>query len=167
MYHLQGKLPEAERLLVARLQFLRGAGAHIQYKAGLNIPYTTNLLAYNLVRQGRYAEAEPLTVRLGLEEGRDTRLVFLRLRGSPRGRLARPREVREAEPLLLTGYEGLKAHTLAFKYYASRPSRWRRLDEAGERIVRLYEAWRQPEKAAAWRARLGLADLPADVFARP
>ena len=25
----------------------------------------------------------------------------------------------------------------------------------------------QPGKAAAWKAKLGLADLPADVFARP
>ena len=44
-----------------------------------------------------------------------------------------------------------------------------RLTEAGERVVHLYEAWDQPEKAACWRARLGAApaDLPADVFARP
>jgi hypothetical protein len=34
-------------------------------------------------------------------------------------------------------------------------------------VVRLYEAWHQPDRAAAWKARLGLTDLPADVFARP
>ena len=39
--------------------------------------------------------------------------------------------------------------------------------EAAEWVVRLYEGWGQPEKAAAWKARLGLTDLPADVFARP
>jgi hypothetical protein len=33
--------------------------------------------------------------------------------------------------------------------------------------VRLYEAWGKTELAAAWKERLGLADLPADVFARP
>jgi hypothetical protein len=42
-----------------------------------------------------------------------------------------------------------------------------RLTEASERIVQLYEARGQPEKAAAWQAWLGLTDLPADVFARP
>jgi hypothetical protein len=39
-----------------------------------------------------------------------------------------------------------------------------RLPEAAERVIRLYEAWGKPEQAAAWKARLGLADLPADVF---
>ena len=34
-------------------------------------------------------------------------------------------------------------------------------------MVRLYEAWGKPEQAAAWKAKLGLPDLPADVFARP
>ena len=42
-----------------------------------------------------------------------------------------------------------------------------RLSEAAERVVRLYEAWGKPEQATAWKAKLGLADLPADVFARP
>jgi hypothetical protein len=45
------------------------------------------------------------------------------------------------------------------------PDRFR-LREAAERVVRLYEAWNQPDRAAAWKARLGLTDLPADVFAR-
>jgi hypothetical protein len=39
--------------------------------------------------------------------------------------------------------------------------------EAAERVVRLYEACGRPEKAAAGKAKLGLADLPADVFVRP
>jgi hypothetical protein len=42
-----------------------------------------------------------------------------------------------------------------------------RLLEAAVRAVQLYEAWGQPEKATEWKARLGLADLPADVFAGP
>jgi hypothetical protein len=41
------------------------------------------------------------------------------------------------------------------------------LTEAAARIVPFYEAWCQPEKAAAWKAKLGLSDLPADVFVRP
>ena len=42
-----------------------------------------------------------------------------------------------------------------------------RLHEGAEQVVRLYEAWGKPEEATAWKARLGLTDLPADVFARP
>jgi hypothetical protein len=34
-------------------------------------------------------------------------------------------------------------------------------------VVRLYEEWNKPDQATAWKARLGLADLPADLFARP
>jgi hypothetical protein len=35
------------------------------------------------------------------------------------------------------------------------------LTDAGERVVRLYEAWGQPEKAAEWRAKLARV-LPAE-----
>jgi hypothetical protein len=35
-----------------------------------------------------------------------------------------------------------------------------------ERVVRLYESWGKPQQAAAWKAKLGKANLPADVFAR-
>jgi hypothetical protein len=30
--------------------------------------------------------------------------------------------------------------------------------------VRLYEAWGKPEEAKAWKKKLDLEDLPADVF---
>jgi hypothetical protein len=71
-------------------------------------------------------------------------------------------EFAQAEPLIVSGYEGLKAR--AGKIPATgRP----RLAEAAERVVRLYEAWGKPEQAAAWKARLGLLELPDDVFARP
>ena len=42
------------------------------------------------------------------------------------------------------------------------------LAEAAERIVRLYEAWGKPDKAAEWRKRLGMPDagLPNNVFER-
>jgi hypothetical protein len=36
-------------------------------------------------------------------------------------------------------------------------------------VVRLYEGWGRPDQAAAWKAKMGMPDLPdpADVFARP
>jgi hypothetical protein len=42
-----------------------------------------------------------------------------------------------------------------------------RLREAAERVVRLYEAWGKAERAAMWKTKLRMLDLPADVFARP
>ena len=67
-----------------------------------------------------------------------------------------------AEPLVIQGYEGMKAREATIPAIAKH-----RLFEAAERVVRLYEAWGKPEAAAGWKARLGLADLPTDVFARP
>jgi hypothetical protein len=52
----------------------------------------------------------------------------------------------DAEPLLLHGYEGLK------KREAQIPMSHRNcVVEAIDRLVRLYEAWGQQEKAAHWR----------------
>jgi serine/threonine protein kinase len=56
----------------------------------------------------------------------------------------------EAEPLLITGYEGLKAHEQEIPRFFARY----RLAEASGRIVRLYEAWGRPEQAAAWRSKV-------------
>lgn len=53
----------------------------------------------------------------------------------------------EAEPLLISGYEGLQKLSPAISVDVNLP-------EAGQRLVRLYTAWGQPEKAAEWRQRL-------------
>jgi hypothetical protein len=68
----------------------------------------------------------------------------------------------EAEPLVVDGHEGLKARAARIPA----PEGFR-LREAAERVIRLYEEWNQPEQATAWKAKLGLPDLPAEVFARP
>jgi hypothetical protein len=64
--------------------------------------------------------------------------------------------------LIVQGYEGIKSHetmVAASERFCLR--------EAAERVVRLYEAWDRPDRARAWAEKLGLADLPAEVFARP
>lgn len=78
----------------------------------------------------------------------------------------------EAEPLIVGGFEGVKARE------ASVPGISRKfVAEAADRVVRLYEAWGQPEKAAEWRVKLlgptdpppaasAAGDLPANPFAR-
>jgi hypothetical protein len=55
----------------------------------------------------------------------------------------------EAEPLLLSGYQGLKerqsAMPVATRHVAS---------EAGTRIVQLYQDWGRPEKAGEWQIKV-------------
>jgi hypothetical protein len=68
----------------------------------------------------------------------------------------------EAEPLVVPGYEGMKAREA--RIYV--PEKFR-LREAAERVIRLYEDLGKPEQATAWKAKLGMPDLPADVFAQP
>ena len=61
----------------------------------------------------------------------------------------------------MQGYEGMKVREA--KIPVGQPN----LSEAAERVVRLYEEWNKPDQATAWKVKLDLRDLPADVFARP
>jgi hypothetical protein len=61
------------------------------------------------------------------------------------GCLMEQRRFPEAESHLLSGYEGLQKTPGA-------PPRRRR--ESVERIVKLYETWNKPDKAAEWRTKL-------------
>jgi tetratricopeptide (TPR) repeat protein/tRNA A-37 threonylcarbamoyl transferase component Bud32 len=74
--------------------------------------------------------------------------------------LAGQKHYSESEPLLIQGYEGLKADeaTIPAVFKGS-------VSEAAARIIRLYESWGKPELVATWKAKLGLRDLPANVFA--
>jgi hypothetical protein len=76
--------------------------------------------------------------------------------------LAGQEKYAEAEPLIIQGYEGLQAR--AAKIPAPRKNS---LDEAAARIVQFYEAWGKTDQATMWKAKLGMPDLPAEVFARP
>jgi tetratricopeptide (TPR) repeat protein len=56
----------------------------------------------------------------------------------------------EAEPLLISGYEGLKKLSPAISVDTNLP-------EAGQRLVRLYSDWGKPSQAEEWRRQLGSA----------
>jgi tetratricopeptide (TPR) repeat protein len=122
------------------------------------------LLARNLTGQTRWAEAEPilresLAIRTKVNPDDWTRHNVMSQLGGALLALGRHAE---AEPLVIRGYEGLKARAGAIPL-PSGP----RLSEAAARVVRLYESWGKPEEAARWKTKLGLADLPAEVFASP
>jgi hypothetical protein len=72
------------------------------------------------------------------------------------------RRYAEAEPALVTGYEGMVAHETEI-LLAQRS----RLREAAERVVRLYDSWNKPQEAATWKWKVGMRDLPAHVFSAP
>jgi serine/threonine protein kinase/tetratricopeptide (TPR) repeat protein len=121
-------------------------------------------LGRNLLNQSRWPEAEPLlreaaAIREKATPGEWPRFNVTSLLGASlfgQGRYA------ESESALVAGFEGMKA------LEATIPDAERsRLREAAERVVRLYEAWGKPEQSVAWKARVGMSDLPADVFARP
>jgi hypothetical protein len=130
-------------------------------------PALTGVLAelgMNFLNQSKWAEAEPvlrecLAIREGAIPDHWLRFNAMSLLG---GVLTGQGKYAEAEPLVVGGYEGLKAREATIP-----PPGEPRLPEAAARVVALYEAWGKPEQARAWRARLGLATLPADVFARP
>jgi len=63
--------------------------------------------------------------------------------------LADQKKFAEAEPMLVSGYEGLK------RLESKIPAREKlRLTNALERLVTFYEAWGQKDKAAKWRVEL-------------
>jgi hypothetical protein len=121
-------------------------------------------LGRNLLRQSRWSEAElllreALAIRARATPDDWARSDAMSLLG---GSLLGQGRYAEAEPLVISGYEGMKAResriTVAERF---------RLRAAAESIVRLYEEWSKPDQAAAWKAKLGVPNLPADVFSRP
>jgi serine/threonine protein kinase len=145
----------------------RGGLAQARKTFGSDDPRTgaaLTILGNNLLQQGKWSEAEPvlresLAIRQKLEPDAWNTFNTRSLLGG--ALLARGRYT-EAELLVVSGYEEMKARETTIPPPA-RP----RLPEAAVRVVRLYEAWGKPEQAAAWKAKLGLEDLPADVFAPP
>ena len=55
----------------------------------------------------------------------------------------------DAEPLLLSGYEGIKRREAKLC-----PQDKIRLTEATQRLVQLYETWDKKDKATEWRKKL-------------
>jgi serine/threonine protein kinase len=133
---------------------------HRQTKLGPEHPNTLQSLD-NLARAyliaGKPARAEPLlrqalairTKKLPDDWGTfDTRSVL-------GGSLLDQKKYAEAEPLLISGYEGLQARAAKIPAPAKD-----RLPQAGARVVALYAAWGKNDKAAQWRARLSPAANP-------
>jgi tetratricopeptide (TPR) repeat protein len=133
---------------------LREAADLVKRQAGANsAPYAGQLaeLGSNLLQQQKWAAAEStlrgcLAIRQKLAPDAWTTSNTESMAG---GSLVGQKKYVEAEPLLIKGYEGLKAKAKEI------PSHGRmRLPEAAERLVRLYEDWGKPTEAARWKKEL-------------
>ena len=144
----EGSFAEAEQLLARALEALRRI-------LGNDHPRTQSSLVWlgrARLAQRKFAQAEAnfreaVTTYAKTSPAGWERYNSQSLLGES---IAAGRRYEEAEPLLLSGYEGMvqrRDKTPA----SSRPD----LDLAGQRIVRLYEDWHKPEKAAEWRRKLG------------
>jgi hypothetical protein len=118
-------------------------------------------LGRDLLNQSRWAEAESflhegLAIREKSAPDDWSRYAAMSLLGES---LLGQRRYAEAEPLVVHGYEGMKARERRIPA----PDRARLL-EVVDRVVRFYEAWGRPDQVTTWKAKLGMTDLPADVF---
>jgi eukaryotic-like serine/threonine-protein kinase len=114
-------------------------------------------LARSLVAAGKVPEAEPLWRQLvAIREMKipDEWLTFYS-RAMLGDTLIRQKKFAEAEPLLLSGYEGLKAREFSIPRSVQK-----RLAEAGSRLIVLYDAWGKKDKADEWRKRLSASSQP-------
>jgi non-specific serine/threonine protein kinase/serine/threonine-protein kinase len=143
----QGRQTEAEALLTSTLDIRRRV-------LGSDHPATTSVLeSLGEIRllQDRYADAEVLFREAlanrekrrpdGWERYQSESLLGASLEGQ--GKYA------EAEPLLVSGYQGIvqRGAAIPFEHRDC-------IQRSGERIVRLYEKWGKPEKAVEWRGNL-------------
>jgi hypothetical protein len=113
-----------------------------------------------LLARQQYVEAEPILREcLAIREQKlPDEWVRYNALSALGGALLGQKKYAEAEPLLLEGYQGMKQREAKMNY----PFRVVRLAEAAERLVRLYEATNQPEKARAWREKLAAQKHPDD-----
>ena len=112
----------------------------------------THLGAVRLAQE-KYAEAEALlreSSRLAEKRRPDAayRYYVMSLLGAS---LAGQKKFTEAEPLLLQGYEGLQQRQASLPPILNAP---RRITEAHERLVQLYDAWGKLAQAVEWKQKL-------------
>jgi serine/threonine protein kinase len=130
-------------------------------------PYAEELLhvASNLLMQKKYAAAETiLGERLAIlqkeqSQGAPTSETQALLGAALLGQ----QKYSEAEPLLVQGYQGMKASQKGPGQQHHGPGTNRRLNDVLERLVQLYDAWGKKNEADKWRTELkAMKPMPPD-----
>lgn len=118
-----------------------------------SVKYATALtsLGSTLLQQQKWSEAESvLRASLAIRERQAVQTwTSSNTRSMIGGALLGQQDFANAEPLLLQGYSGLKERESEIPSEAKIL-----LTQAVERLVQLYDAWGQAEKAAEWRVKL-------------
>jgi tetratricopeptide (TPR) repeat protein len=148
-YLEQGHVAKADTLCEVALQAMRrkpDANPLVKHRI------ITGLGAVRFAQQN-YAEAETFLregSRLMEKRWPDAAYRFhvMSLLGAS---LAGQKNYADAEPLLLQGCQGLQQHQASMVPFL-KPTR--RITEALERLVQLYDAWGKPAQAAEWRKKL-------------
>jgi tetratricopeptide (TPR) repeat protein len=147
--------------------FLRELADFCKHKDGPDSPPYAGALAalgWNLLRQQKFADAEKLlrdalAIRQKTQADDWTTFNTQSLLG---GSLLGQRKYAEAEPLLLAGYQGMKQRETQIP-----ASGKARLTEALERLVQLYDATGQKDKADQWHQQLPEPKAAAKPPAKP
>jgi serine/threonine protein kinase len=152
-YQEAGRFDAAESVLRELLE-------QVRKRFGPASPMTAGELAklgLNLLTQKKHEPAEPILrecLAIREKELPDNWVTF-NTRAMLGGALLGQKKYAEAEPLLLEGYEGMQKRLPQIP-----PVGQVRLTEALERLVALYEATGQKEKAAQWRQKLKAPSQP-------
>jgi tetratricopeptide (TPR) repeat protein len=149
----QGRLPEAEGLFREALAILR------KYKVQEHPATATALsaLATVLRGEGKFGDAEPLYREcLAIREKRipDAWYTFY-TRTMLGDTLLEQKKFAEAEPLLISGYEGMKQREANIRDHH------KLFSETLGYLIQLYEATNRPDQAAEWEHKLAELDRVA------
>ena len=156
-YALAGELGQSEILYRDLRERLR-KGTGPKGDADL-VPYAASGLGATLLKESQYVEAESI-VRECLaicEKTQPDAWTTFFTKSLLGGSLLGQKKYADAEPLLLAGYEGMKQREKKIPIQGKFC-----LTEAVERLVQLYDAWGQKEKADEWRMK-----LPVTKSAKP
>ncbi len=121
-------------------------------------------LSRDLVQQGKSSEAEPLLrecVAIREKAIPDDWRRFFAMSLLGRALLSQQKHA-EAEPLVVAGYEGLKAREAKIPAVSKAHVR-----NAAAQVVHLYEAWGKPDLARSWAAKVAVVSMPDDRDKRP
>ena len=148
-YERNGELDKGERLLRKNLEQVRRERPWSTTRTASVLSHLTA----NLLKQGRYAEVEPLAREsLKLFEASTLHLVGEWKRFHAMSQLGEAlvgqRRYADAERLVVQGYEGMKQR----EWTIQAPVR-DRLAEAAACVIRLYEATERLDQARAFRAK--------------
>jgi len=140
----QGNLAEAEACFRQALAIRR------KRSGGQDFEVALSSLATTLRRQQRFAEAEPLYREcLASRETNCPNAWYTHYTRAMLGAtLLGKRKFDEAEPLLISGYEGMREREGSIR------ERNKVLTETLQNMVQLFEATSRPEQAAEWRTKL-------------